>query len=263
LISHLLENFPGERRVIGTLIKSIRAFSHFELPSASEVKPGLKKKLPDLFALARHLPSLLKYGTLSTEALCGKTTNADLAKTLRSFVHFGGSAVPLLSITLPLAYAGRGDVGIPQGGWLAFSKAMAKQFTDLGGKIEYAAKVDELIVESKQEKGVTLANGAAYDTERVLTAIDGYFLDKHLLHQLPQNELRKRYAPETISEQPVQVNIGVAMNFSDMLGPVTFFVEPNIEIAGRRQHRIEKCGGVTTAAQSGQNAVMTMVSDDA
>ena len=81
-----------------------------------------------------------------------KQTNFTFARKLKNpFLKeafqllFDGDEVPLLIITLPLAFNDKLGVGYPVGGSLNFARKIEERYLGLGGKICYNSAVDEIV----------------------------------------------------------------------------------------------------------------------
>ncbi len=157
------------------------------------------------------------------------------ALTFANLVHFGGPDVPLLTVLLPLAYADRRATGIPLHGWLAFSRAVEKRLLDLGGEVRYGARVVGLSTAGGRVTGVRLEGGEALTADLVLSAADGRFTHSVLLGE-PEWEVGRLYDAHRLSDQPVQVNLGVARAWDS--GAVTLPLPRRPLAAGRRQSRV-------------------------
>lgn len=75
----------------------------------------------------------------------------------------------------------------PKGGMHQLPTALAKMFTDLGGKIHYSAPIDKIIVENGQTTGLRLANGKKVTADAVVANADLPYVYRELLehHERP------------------------------------------------------------------------------
>ena len=122
--------------------------------------------------------------------------------------------------------------GIPRHGWLAFGRAVERRFLELGGDIRYGAQVARLRTSGGAVNGVELASGEVVATGRVLSAADGRFTHTVLLGEQDDG----RFDPRRVSDQPVQVNLGVAEDWSS--GALTFLLADAPAAGGRGQRRV-------------------------
>lgn len=238
LESHLLSHFPAEPQPVREFTGALRAVLDLDIPFSDArgweaVQHGVQTAVSTLL----HLPVLLKYGTMTIRQFTAKIKDPALVTVFNNFAHFGGPDLPLLTVLLPLAYAHRQMAGIPVRGWLAFARAIERRFIELGGNVEYRAKVERLVIENGAVTGVLLADGSRRFADRVLSAADGRFSQSLLLGK-QEGETVQSFRPEDLSDQPAQVNIGVDEDFSAEDGPVTYILSDPFEAAGRRHHKI-------------------------
>ena len=234
LEAHLLENFPVDAVPIGEFARALRSCARLHIPFRAE--QGLAGLMADARMGAsslRSLPTMLKYGRLTLRRFNDRLQDPFCRQVFDNLVHFGGPDVPLLTVLLPIAYAHRRMTGIPRDGWLAFGRAVERRFLEFGGEIRYGARVERLETGGGAVRGVALAGGEVVAAERVLSAADGRFTRTVLLGE----EDGARFDPSRVSDQPVQVNLGVAEDWSSS-GALTYLLPDAPSAAGRRQHRI-------------------------
>jgi phytoene dehydrogenase-like protein len=264
LEAHLVENFPAETAVIFEFTNAIRSVLDLDIPfSDAQGWDLLKQNLQTFASSITHLPVLIKFGTLTMRKFSANIKDPALATVFHNVVHFGGLDVPLLTILLPLAYAHRKMAGIPVKGWLSFAQSIERRFLELGGSIQYQCKVERLIIENGVVKGVQLTDGRQLFADRVLSAADGRFSQTVLLGK-PEEFIQRNYRPEELSDQPVQVNLGVAEDFSYENGAVTFILPEKFAAAGRMHERITVHNKYydPTAAPAGKSAITVFLDSD-
>jgi len=264
LEAHFLENFPSEAKVIREFTSALRSVLDLDIPfSDAEGWEAVRNGLRTAFSSISHLPALLKYGRLTISQFNQKIKDPALATVFNNLVHFGGSDVPLLTVLLPLAYAHRKMAGIPLHGWLSFALAMERRFKELGGKVVYGARVEKLIIENGAVKGVILSDGARQLAKRVMSAADGRFTHS-LLPGVDESILVREFNPADLSDQPAQVNLGVAEDFSTENGPMTYILDHPFSAAGREHHRITVHNKYydSSAAPNGKSAITVFLDSD-
>jgi phytoene dehydrogenase-like protein len=238
LEAHLLSSFPAEARPLREFTGALRSVLDLDIPfSDGRGWERVKQDAQTFLSSMSHLPVLLKYGTMTIRQFTAKFKDPALAAAFNNFAHFGGPDLPLLTVLLPLAYAHRKMAGIPCKGWLAFARAIERRFIELGGTIQYQAKVDRLVVENGVARGVILADGSQLFADRVLSAADGRFSQSLLLGK-KEGDTRQPFDPRDLSDQPAQVNLGVAEDFSTDNGPVTYILPDSLRAAGREHTKI-------------------------
>jgi len=264
LEAHLLSTYPNEKQPITEFADALRSVLDIDIPfSDAQGWEALKSQGKVLISSITHLPVLLKYGKMTIRQFAAKFKDPSLVTAFNNIVHFGGPDVPVLTILLPLAYAHRMMAGIPKNGWLSFARSIERRFVELGGNIQYRAKVSRLITENDIVKGVILEDGSRYFTDRVLSAADGRFSQSLLLGKA-EGETRQSFNPHDLSDQPVQVNIGVAEDFSDKKGPVTYVLSDSVNAAGREHNKITVHNKFydQDAAPEGKSAITVFLDSD-
>lgn len=193
----------------------------------------------------RGLPVVMRYSRITLREFLDRLEDPACRLAFENLVHFGGFDIPLLTVLLPLAYAHRKATGIPRKGWLDFARAVEAEFLRLGGETRYGHPVTGLLSSERDSRGrprgralgVRLGDGSEIRADRVLSAADGRFTDKVLLGE-GEDRLARAFRPEDLSDQPVQVNLGVADDWSAVRGPLTLLLEAGEEAAGRVQAKL-------------------------
>lgn len=264
LEQHLIDNFPSETVHLKKFIRALRSVLDIDIPfSDANGWEAMKHQYSVFISALSHLPALMKYGTMTIRQFAAKFKDPALVSVFNNLVHFGGPDVPLLTVLLPIAYAHRKMAGIPLKGWLSFAQAIERRFIELGGSIQYQSKVERLIIENGAVKGIILADGSRHFADRVLSAADGRFSQSLLLGK-PEGDTKQTFNPNAVSDQPVQVNIGVDMDFSAEEGPVTYILHDSFNAAGREHGRItvhNKCFD-PEAAPKGKSAITVFLDSD-
>jgi phytoene dehydrogenase-like protein len=231
---------PEDSRTSAELCRAIRKLLPFDppFPHGSRLAAAVEYARFAGIALAR-LPLLIGSSRVSLGGFASRFRHLFLARAIGSLSHFGGAEVPLLAILLPLAYSHRKAVGMPVGGWLAFARAMESRFLGLGGAIRYNARAARIIVENGAARGVVLTDGAEVRADIVVSAADGRTTLFEMLGERYLDEgLRAAYRTDRVSDQPVQVNIGVARDFSDQSHTVSYLLPEPVEVVGRTHERM-------------------------
>lgn len=83
-----------------------------------------------------------------------------------------------------------------------------------------------------------LADGSQMLADRIISAADGRFTQS-LLPGVSEPDLARSFQPEDLSDQPVQVNLGVAADFSAIDGPMTYILNGSFQAAGCEHSRIK------------------------
>jgi phytoene dehydrogenase-like protein len=234
LEEHLLENFPRDAAAIREFTRALRGCARLDIPfRADGGLTGLAAGARTGASSLRSLPALLKYGRLTLRRFNSRLQDPFCRQVFDNLVHFGGQDVPLLTVLLPIAYAHRRMTGIPRRGWLAFGRAVERRFLELGGEIRYGAKVERLETGGGAVRGLRVAGGEILAADRVLSAADGRFTRTVLLEE----DDGARFDPGRVSDQPVQVNLGVAEDWP-VSGALTYLLPDAPAAGGRPQPRV-------------------------
>jgi len=262
--AHLLSYYPDDAKAIREFTGAWRAVLGLDI-QFSDVQgwKAINQSIQGFISSMYHLPVILRYGNMTVGKFAEKFENSHLATVFNSLVHFGGPDVPLLTVLLPLAYAHRRMTGIPLKGWLSFARSVEQRFIELGGNVQYCSKVAELIIENKEVKGVILTDGSKCFADLVLSTADGRFSQSLLLGK-SEEHVKSLFKPSAISDQPVQVNIGVKEDFSAEDGPVTYILSDFFEAAGRKHNKITVHNKYydSEAAPLGNSAITVFLDSD-
>ncbi|MHB8868558.1 MAG: phytoene desaturase family protein [Thermoleophilia bacterium] len=253
LEAHLLKNFPRDAGAIREFAAALRACLTLDIPFiTTEGWAGVMESIRAAGSSVRSLPVLVKYGRLTLRRFIGRLADPVCAEVFGNLVHFGGPDVPLLTVLLPIAYSHRRITGIPRDGWLSFARAIERRFVEYGGDIRYGSKAARLATDGGAVVGVEVADGRLAAADRVLSAADGHFTHTVLLGESVDSDGSRpgdpggagragkaaRFDPSQVSDQPVQVNLGVAADWSAITGPLTYILPDAPHAAGRAQTKL-------------------------
>jgi len=218
LSSYLVDLAPEDSAVIKKLIRSMRKIQCYEIPPMIRSVPGL---LPfwQKIKFVKHLPLLfflMRWQKQTNFTFARKLKNPFLREVFQ--LLFDGDEVPLLIITLPLAFNDKLGVGYPVGGSLNFARKIEERYLGLGGKIRYNSAVDEIVTENGRATGVVLSDGtripsaitisAADWNYTLFTALKGKYTDKKILALKEHRNLEVYYSVFLLS-------LGVSRSFRD------------------------------------------------
>jgi phytoene dehydrogenase-like protein len=219
LESYLLEIAPEDKKVIGKLLKSIRKIQRFEIPPMIKTVPALLT-LPQMMKFTTHLPLLIFLNRIR------KITNFSFAEKLKNpFLKevfgllFDGEELPLMLLTLPLAFSDKRSTGYPVGGATLFVGNLAEKYLSLGGNIQYSSAVNKICTESGRATGIELMNGKRSQADIVLStadwrftlfgALEGRFVNNKINLLNEEKKLRVYYSV-------FMVSLGVKDSYADI-----------------------------------------------
>ncbi|MBE0648032.1 MAG: NAD(P)/FAD-dependent oxidoreductase [Bacteroidales bacterium] len=216
LRSYLVETSPDDRIEIDKLIQSMRRIQSFEIPP-------MIKKVPQLLPLTQKVRYMKYLPLLWFLNRIRKETNYSFARKLKSpFLReafellFDGEEVPLMVITLPLAYGDLRAAGYPVGGAAHFIEKLKDTYLKLGGEIHFKSPVRKILVRNNRAEGIQLENGSSVDSDLVLSAADWHYTVFEALDgKYINNEIRSLGNLENLNvyHSLVIVSLGIKRSF--------------------------------------------------
>jgi phytoene dehydrogenase-like protein len=101
---HLLDEFPSDAPTIREFTSGLRSVQTLEIPLDGLTGLGeLIHSIKVAFSSFRHVPALIKYGSLTIREFAIKFGDPQLRTAFNNFTHFGGTDVSILTLMLPLA----------------------------------------------------------------------------------------------------------------------------------------------------------------
>jgi phytoene dehydrogenase-like protein len=212
LKKHLLELSPEDKDAIEELIRVTQFFAKFpyDVKTAPELLSFIEKMKSGLKMLP-FLKDLMKYSKMTMEEFASRFKDPLIRDALlRTIPAYGGTFFFLFS--LALFY--KKDAGYPLGGSLAFSNAIAKRYKELGGKINYNTKVDEILISNNSAIGLRLSDETEVLGDYVLPSVNAYVVMNQMLKgQYIDPKLKEFY--ETLpTSTALQVSLGVDYDFA-------------------------------------------------
>lgn len=234
LESHLAEVAPEDTAAIRDLTNGIRRMASMDMP----VDMGLLDWVRMGLKILPAMKAMRKYAAISMEDYAGSFSSRLLREALIAI--FGLPEFPAAGLMMPLALRNAGDGGYPVGGSLEFSKAIARRYSNLGGRIHYRSRVERILAENGRAAGVRLADGTEHRADYVVSAADGHATIFEMLEgQYIDAEIRRMYEGglEPFPSM-IQVSLGVARDFTGQPKTLCFALPEPIEIAGQMRSSI-------------------------
>ena len=232
LEQHLCAFAPEDTKMIKKMCRDIRIFKNVHLP-VSDI-PGLKAKNPVHPSLAELLlmaPAGLRLNALKNQSYIdyvNQFKNKDLRELLLTVI---GQRYNALSFIYTLGSFASGDCGYPEGGSLRLTQNMADTFVSLGGKIEYRALVEKVIVEDGKAKGVVV-NGQTIPSDAVIVCQD----TRRAVEDLFESPLKEGWIDHmkkaVVSEQNMFVCLGVKCELKQYPRAAVFPLETPFKAGG-------------------------------
>ncbi|NOX92552.1 MAG: NAD(P)/FAD-dependent oxidoreductase [Gammaproteobacteria bacterium] len=141
------------------------------------------------------------------------------------------NGLPLLPSCYNVANAADNNAGVPAEGSLSVAKSLEKRLGELGGRISYKTRVDQILVENNCTQGVRLSNGEVLNADIVIGASDGHNQIYNMLGgQYRSEAIDKAYAcfettPEHVFPGTVCMFIGVNADYTHLPAFATYILD--------------------------------------
>jgi len=225
LEAELLRRAPRDTAAICDFTHSVRALGKFRmLDPAGGLTDNWLNMLRDLpvFPLLGKLSKMsgAQYGNRFSDPL------------LKSFFSNGDiGKISAIAMVLSLAWMNDGNAGYCIGGSQAIIRLIEEKISSLGGRIQFNAKVERILVENDAAVGVQLANGETILADWVVSAADGHATIFDLLGGKYINEAtRKMYDERALFASYLQVSLGVGLDLRDQPPMVTRLLESPLTV---------------------------------
>jgi len=233
LEQHMKELSPADAGVIEELCKASRRLLDFEIPVR---KPMEHMGLFDMLGMLKDLPvmrDMNRYSRISMQDYATRFKDPFLREVFPQIIE-DIPGMPMMAVTVLLAYFHMKNNGWPVGGSLEFSRAIEKRYRDLGGSIQYKAGVEKIIVEDDHAVGVRLTDGNEHRADLVVSAADGRSTIFDMLEGKYVNDKIRSYFDEwPIYEPFVQLSLGVARDFSEVPHSILLHQDKPLELGGQ------------------------------
>jgi phytoene dehydrogenase-like protein len=215
LEKHMKELSPQDTETIELMCRYIRRFTKFRMPVNKAFQ--LFTRFDILKMMLRMMPFRKDYqfcSQISIGEFSQRFKDPFLRETIPMMFYDKDLTFLVLVSTLALLHNKAG--GFPEGGSLAFAKAIEKRFLDLKGTIHYNQKVEKILEENGRAVGIRLVNGKEVTADYVISAAD---LKTTLYQMLDGKHLDP--AHESLFQNYkmfpacVQVSFGVKKRFSN------------------------------------------------
>jgi phytoene dehydrogenase-like protein len=199
---------PEDLKAIREFTGLVRKFSRFRMTLGD----SLPAKIKFVAGAIPLLPTLRKYSKLTMGDYSKKFRNP----LLREFFGAGLHELSFMAIAFALAWMTNRNAGYPIGGSPKIIALIEERYRSLGGAIRFGARVEKIVVEGGQARGVVLAGGERLSADLVVSAADGHATIFDMLEgKYTDDRIRKIY--ETFKRFPsyVQVSLGIAADMKN------------------------------------------------
>ena len=245
---HMKELSPEDEAVINEVIKSMRTFVNFNLPT--DKAPELLSPLDNIkmmFGMLPYMPTMMKWRKVSLGQLARRFKHPLIRGCLLAWGPPCGPGMtpgffPSVYLIMSLASQHAKSTGYPVGGSLEFSRAIEKRYLDLGGDINYKSRVAKIVVEDGRAAGVKLEDGSEHRADYVISAADGHATIFDMLEgKYIDEEIQGYYDKMTRFPSVVHVGLGVARTFDDLPRSsfgINFPLDAPVTIADKEMDRL-------------------------
>uniref|UniRef100_A0A7V1EIP9 NAD(P)/FAD-dependent oxidoreductase n=1 Tax=candidate division WOR-3 bacterium TaxID=2052148 RepID=A0A7V1EIP9_UNCW3 len=231
---HLKELSPADAEVIDEYIRAARRFAGLDLMGMLVAGPG------DVLKMLPRLPSVMKWMKVTLREF-GRRFRDPFLRRAFPCVQYDLPDAPVAVSLAFLTGLHRGDLGWVEGGSLALAQALARRYAELGGEIQYRARVERILVENDRAVGVRLADGTEDRADLVISAADGHATIFGLLEGRYLNDkIRNYYAkPPGRSPMSLQVSLGINRDLSPEPHAMVLFLDEPVTVAGEARDRLD------------------------
>jgi phytoene dehydrogenase-like protein len=215
---HMREIAPEDGRLIDEFIHGVRVFARYDLPidKAPELL-GLGDKLKLLTSRFPLIRAMRKWQKIPLRDFARRFQSPVLREGLLTFGELFSEDLPAAFVLLSAAWSHKKASGYPVGGGLKFARAIERRFLELGGEVQYKARVTKILVENDRAVGVRLEDGREFFADDVISAADGRTtIFDWLDGKYADTRIRTIYETWPVSPCAVFVGLGVARTFPEV-----------------------------------------------
>lgn len=186
---HLVDVAPEDTSLTKRLVADAKRMARTELPSDLPPQELMRPwdKLRMVLPLMRLIGPLGKWNDLTMAQLAERIANPHLREALLEVMMPQMSALALL---MTLSWFHGRQAGYPIGGSMPVAEALERRYKELGGEIDYGARVSDILVDDDRAAGVRLADGSEQRADVVVSAADA--------HATIFDMLKGRYVDDTV-----------------------------------------------------------------
>jgi len=220
LENEFLVKAPGDEKEIRKFMNAVRKFLSFDLlPDKANEIANLWDKMKMMWKLLPYMKSFGSYIHQSCRDYSKKFKNPLLRNTIE---HLVPPDMSIVFAMIVLTWFHKKTAGYPVGGSLNFAMKVYNRYNELGGQIQFDAKVVKIITENDKATGVELNNGEKHFADYVISAADGHATIFEMLNGWYTDErLLKFYKTAKTFPSLVFIALGIRKNFAGL--PRTIF----------------------------------------
>lgn len=189
---YLMAIAPEDKNAIEKLCQMMRKSYQLEPFEEPPEMRNVFDYIKSFWKMGSFFPVLIKYGKRTSDELFESLhfTNENLLFFLNQL--FGGTDFSALGFLMMMGWAHAKNSGYVLGGSYEMTERISQKFCSLGGKFMLNTKVEEIIVENDEAKGVLLENGQELQADHIISACD--------LHTVIYKMLKGQYVPTSFEQ---------------------------------------------------------------
>jgi phytoene dehydrogenase-like protein len=234
LEAHMIELSPEDAGEIASFTEGIRQLARFNMAALVEKPRKLMGPADWLTFNQAVLPfavPMANWGRISAVDYAARLNDPLLRRGIP--LVFGWDNIPMMVGMSVLAYMSIDNAGFPEGGSLAFARALERRYLQLGGQIHYKAQVDKILVRDDRAAGVRLYTDEEIPGDYVISACDGRGTIFELLGgRYTNRRIRSLYDGRLPVHSQIQVSLGLKRDHSGLPYWTTHLLEEPVLIAG-------------------------------
>jgi phytoene dehydrogenase-like protein len=204
---------PEDAETLERLRADVKLFGTLRQPLDGSRRRSPLGMLRMLRAMRPYLPMFKHYGPMRVEDFAAGLRSPALRELFPLLIPLPD--FPMFYVLSLLSILHKKEAGWPEGGSLALARSIERRYLELGGRIRYRARVEEILIEKGRAVGVRLADGSAYEADEVISAADGHAtLFGMLGGRYLSRQLRRQYETLPLYTPFVQVSLGVGRDLS-------------------------------------------------
>ena len=236
----LLSKFPEDKKVIKHFIKSTKALAKTDISEFGFKDPMELMTIWDWIKEFWQNRKALRYfigKSMEPVSEYVKKINSPIFRDLILYMFL--SSVPIAFLCMVLSFVAQNQMGVLAKGSLDFARKMEERYLELGGRIEYKAKVKNIMVENNEAKGIVLEDGSIHHADFVISAVDGRMTIYEMLEGKYTNEKIDRIYEEWKVVKPfVSVSLGVDMEFKEEIWMTLFKTTDPVLVDGEEKDTV-------------------------
>jgi phytoene dehydrogenase-like protein len=255
LREHMLELSPSDSATINSYVNAAWGFTKLDMLDAPLLSSAsFTKRLLKTMTLMKWTKSLRKFAEKFKDPFMRKAFPT---------IQYDWPDIPTFIHLNMIGNCHSKNYGVPEGGSLEFSKAIARRYSSLGGTIFYSSRVEKILTEGGKAVGIRLTDGTEHRAEIVISDINDYKAIFGLLGgQFVDEGIRKRYSkPDDNMTMGIQVSFGLDRDLSAEPRALVLFLEKPVKIADRDHDRLdlELFGYDPTLAPKGKSVLKVLM----